>query len=115
MEDKDRRPDKMPISLPLTRHMRGLEIEKMQMWLNDLNDYYQFNKKDKAIKESGYYSDQTIRMIKEFQKFCNLPPSGMYEAKTHEMVEWKFMNMNVTIVKIAERARIEAIMGGRKW
>jgi len=115
MDDKDRQPEKMPIALPLTRHMRGLEVEKMQMWLNDLNDYYQFNKQEKALKIDKFYGDATIRMIKAFQKFCDLPPSGMYEARTHEMVEWKFMNMNVNMVKVAERARIESIMGGRKW
>ena len=115
MEDRDRRPEKMPISLPLTRHMRGLEVEKMQMWLNDLNEYYQFNKQEKAIKEYGFYGDQTIRMIKAFQKFWNLPNSGMYEAKTHDLVEWKFMNMNVNMVNAAERARVDAIMSGRKW
>lgn len=108
-------PEKMPIVLPLTRHMRGLEVEKMQMWLNDLNEYYQFSKTDKEIRERGYYGDQTIRVIKAFQKFCNLPPSGMYEAKTHDLVEWKFMNMNRNLAKRMERARIDAVMGSRKW
>jgi len=49
--------------------------------------------KGKKLPETGFYGDMTIRMVKAFQKFCNLAPSGMYEEKTREMVEWKFWNM----------------------
>jgi peptidoglycan hydrolase-like protein with peptidoglycan-binding domain len=107
-------PDTMPIVLPVTRHMQGLEVQKMQMWLNELNDYYQFNPKQR-IPESAFYGDLTIRMVKAFQKFCNLPPSGMYEFKTHEMVEWKYMNMNQNIEKEMEESNAAALFSDRKW
>jgi peptidoglycan hydrolase-like protein with peptidoglycan-binding domain len=84
--------EKKHIHLPVTRHMNGLEVQKVQMWLNELNDYYQFNPKQ-ILPETGFYGDMTIRMVKAFQKFCNLTSSGLYEEKTHEMVEWKFWNM----------------------
>ena len=107
-------PDTMPIALPVTRHMNGLEVRKMQMWLNELNDYYQFNPKQR-IPETGFYGDQTIRMVKAFQKFCNLAPSGMYEFKTHEMVEWKYMNMNQNINQEMESANADALFSERTW
>src|ERR1051326_1412671 len=84
--------EKKQIHLPVVRHMNGLEVQKVQMWLNELNDYYQFNPKEK-LPETAFFGDMTIRMVKAFQKFCNLAPSGMYEEKTHEMVEWKYWNM----------------------
>ena len=111
----NRTPEKMPVVLPLTRHMRGTEVLKIQQWLNDLNDYYLFNKKDR-IKENSYYDDPTIRMIKAFQKFVGLPNSGLYEFRTHDLVEWKFFNMLDNMTKAMERKRQEQIMGAaRKW
>ena len=114
----DGTPEKMNILLPLFRNMQGLEVKKLQMWLNDVNEYYQFSKE--KLKETGFFGDQTIRMVKAFQKFVILPPSGMYEARTHELMEWKFMNMDQNMHKLqlraAEMAKANSIMGdSRHW
>lgn len=114
----DGKPEKMNILLPLFRNMQGPEVVKLQMWLNDVNEFYKFS--SEKLKETGFFGDQTIRMVKAFQKFVVLPPSGMYEARTHDLMEWKFMNMDENIRKIqlrtAEAASTNAIMGeSRKW
>lgn len=83
---------KIPFKGPLFRGMKGPDVKQLQRNLNTLNAYYEFNKREDMIPETGYFGDQTIRMVKEFQKFCKLPPSGMYEAKTHDLLEWKNYN-----------------------
>jgi peptidoglycan hydrolase-like protein with peptidoglycan-binding domain len=108
------KPDKMPIILPLYRNMQGPEVKKLQMWLNDLNDYYQFNPKER-LNESGFFGDQTIRMVKAFQKFWDLPPSGMYDARTHDILEYKFWNMNNNLAIAMQRAQRESAFSERKW
>ena len=106
---------KMQVELPLTKSSRGSEVLKIQQWLNDLNDYYLFNKKER-IKENSYFDDPTIRMIKAFQKFVDLPKSGLYESKTHDLVKGKFFNMLENLKKMLELKRQEQVRGtSRKW
>ncbi len=112
--------DKMPIALPFFRGMNGTEVKKLQMWLNEVNEIYGFNKINKTIPETGFFGDKTIQMLKEFQKFVILPPSGMYETKTHGLMEWKYQNMDevmATLIKRrVERERQAAVMGdSRHW
>ena len=104
---------KMQVELPLTKNSHGSEVLKIQQWLNDLNDYYLFNKKER-IKENSYFDDPTIRMIKAFQKFVDLPKSGLYESKTHDLVKGKFFNMLENLKKMLELKRQEQVMGASR-
>lgn len=104
-------PEKMPLTVPLFRGMNMPDVRKLQMWLNDLNEYYKFNKLKKSIPETGYFGDQTIQMVREFQKFWDLPPSGMWDSKSHDIMEWKFMNMDQNLYKAQQRAS----MSQRHW
>lgn len=108
-------PEKMPIQLPLFRGMNTPDVRKFQMWLNDLNEYYGFNKIVKKIPETGYFGDQTIQMVKEFQKFWGLPPSGMWDARSHDIMEWKFMNMTQNLAIRVQRQQQEAFFSKRHW
>lgn len=87
---------KLPFSRPLFRGMQGPDVKQLQVNLNTLNIYYLFHKNPNGVEIelpiTGFFGDETIRMLKAFQKFCDLPPSGMYEFRTHDLLEWKNYN-----------------------
>ncbi len=110
------KPEKMPFTKTLMRGMQGPEVSQLQMWLNEMNDYYQFNKIQKTLPETGFYGDQTVRMIMAFQAFWSYSPTGVYDAKTHDLMEWKYYNYISNNQIAMQRARQNAIMGNsRHW
>lgn len=86
-----RKPNPLPYTKSLFLGLRGEEVSRLQEWLNDLNNFYRFY--NKIITENGYFGFSTLNCVRAFQRFYELDPSGVYNAATHDMVEWKYFNM----------------------
>ena len=102
----------IPFDKPLFRGMKGDDVKALQRNLNTMNDWYEFYQGTKGLPdvvyETGIFDDATIRLLKEFQKFCNLPPSGLYDFNTHDMLQWKHWNCKDAMAKITARNQQEA-------
>ncbi len=98
-----RTPNKMPFTQSLFMGLRGDEVKRMQEWLNELNDDFKFSPKE--LPETGYFGFDTVHFIRDFQKFFALPPTGVYDTKTHDIVEWKFFNL-MERIRIKQKSKI---------
>jgi hypothetical protein len=81
-----------PFSKPLCLGMNGQEVERLQDWLNEMNDYYSFCNDPKQVKLSGIFGDYTLKMVMAFQGFWDYMQTGIYDLQTHDLMEWKFYN-----------------------
>jgi hypothetical protein len=98
---------KMPFSKTLHYGLRGAEVERLQDWLNEMNEYYNFCKSVKSVKLSGFFDFDTVIMVVAFQGFWGYHQNGIYDLQTHDLMEWKFYNY-MTNTKIAwQRAQEE--------
>lgn len=89
----DSKPAQYPFKRTLYQGMKGREVEVLQMWLEDLNEFYKF-RKGKTLKRTGYYGDETRRFVAAFQLFVELsPPDGWYDYKTHDLIQARYANM----------------------
>lgn len=86
-------PDKYPFKRMLYKGMKGREVEVLQDWLDNLNDYYQFCK-GKSLNPTGYFGQDTKYFVTLFQIFVELyPADGIYDYRTHNMLQWRYYNM----------------------
>lgn len=88
-------PEKMPFKSELFRGMKGPEVGELQMWLDEMNQEYKYLTKFlkiETLKRTNYFGDDTARFVSCFQRFCDLPQTGVYDAKTHQMMEIKYWN-----------------------
>ena len=85
-------PAKYQFKKNLYKGMKGREVEVLQMWLDELNSYYEF-RKGKTLPATGFYGDETRRFVTAFQLFVDLVPAdGMYDCRTHDMLQARYYN-----------------------
>ena len=85
-------PAKYQFKKTLYEGMQGREVEVLQMWLDDLNSYYNFYE-GKPLKATGYFGKETKRFLTWFQLFVGLyPADGMYDYRTHDMLQARYNN-----------------------
>ena len=90
-------PGKYPFKKTLYQGMKGRDVEVLQMWLDDLNSYYEF-RKNKSLSTTGYFGDETRRFVASFQLFVDLAPAdGYYDRRTHEMLQARYYNYITSI------------------
>jgi len=82
-----------PFKRNLYLGMKGREVEVLQMWLEDLNEYYNFVK-GKSLPKTGNFGNMTKMFLTRFQLFVELyPADGMYDYRTHDMIQARYSNM----------------------
>ena len=81
-----------PFKRTLFHGMKGSEVESVQTWLSELNEYYNFYPYHN-INPTGYYGTFTMSFVKKFQSFVELPPSGVFDFKTYQFVQARYGNM----------------------
>jgi peptidoglycan hydrolase-like protein with peptidoglycan-binding domain len=97
-------PAKYPFKRNLCQGMKGREVEVLQMWLDDLNGYYNF-RRGKTLKPTGFYGDETRRFVTAFQLFVELyPADGMHDYRTHDLLQHRYANFEESVWN-AGRAR----------
>lgn len=73
------------------RGLQGNDVRDIQELLVDLNDFYNFCP-GKNLQPSGYFGDETHRLLKFFQYWVDLLPDGFYEKLTDEALEKSYQN-----------------------
>ena len=92
MSSNNNLPAQFPFKRILHQGMKGREVEVLQMWLDDLNEYYQFYK-GKTLPITAFYGDETRRFVTMFQLFVELyPADGWYDYRTHDMIQARYSN-----------------------
>ena len=92
---------KKPFSKALHFGMNNDEVERLQDWLNEMNDYYSFCQDPKRLALSGIFGDYTLKMVMAFQGFWDYTQTGIYDMQTHDLMEWKFYNYQTNEFKLA--------------
>ena len=81
----------MQFTKSLFMYMRGEEILDMQNVMIELNHEYKFS--NKKLEATGYFGFDTVHFIRDFQNYCGIPPTGAYDAATHQMAESKWASL----------------------
>lgn len=85
-------PNRLPYKQSLFMYLYGEEVRQLKTWLIELNDEYRFSSKQ-LDDSSDYFGFDTLHCVRNFQKFVGLSPTGTYDLKTHEALEWKFYDI----------------------
>ena len=71
--------------------MKGDDVKYMQGVLSDLNDFYKFCP-TKNLQDSGYFGNETQKMVKFFQYWVGLNDwAGYFERNTCNAMEKKYV------------------------
>jgi peptidoglycan hydrolase-like protein with peptidoglycan-binding domain len=104
----------MQFTKSLFMYMRGEEVANMQMTLIGLNEEYNFSRR--ALGATGYFGFETVHFVRDFQNYFGLPPTGAYDAQTHNMAETKHYELLSKLkAPKAPAASLPPGMNNRKW
>jgi peptidoglycan hydrolase-like protein with peptidoglycan-binding domain len=82
--------------------MSGEDVETIQMMLEDMNTFYNFNKQERELPVTGYFGDRTRRAVTWFQLFVGLSPAdGMVDRRTFNMIKARYSNYLISIMRAA--------------
>jgi len=85
-------PTIFPFKRALFQGMKGREVEVLQDWLNELNEYYNFHP-GFHINATGKYGLFTKTFVMKFQRFVGLEANGVFCYRTYDLMQWRFYNM----------------------
>lgn len=82
-------PAQYPFKRQLHKGMRGRDVEVMQMWIDEINSFYQFCVCEE-LPITGYFGDRTQYFIRAFQSFADIKTTGVYDYKTREFLNARY-------------------------
>jgi peptidoglycan hydrolase-like protein with peptidoglycan-binding domain len=79
-------PNSTNVKRTLYRGMRGNDVAYIQEVLDELNSFYKFCP-SKPVKASGYFGDETAKLVKFFQYKADLIPDSHFDRDTNNAME----------------------------
>lgn len=103
----------MQFTKSLFMYMRGEEVYAMQSLLGELNEEWNFTQR--KIDRSGYFGFETVHVVRDFQNFFGLPPTGAYDYQTYLMGEKKYGDLIRNLQNLQNPKPEPAWANQRKW
>lgn len=104
----------MQFTKSIFMYARGEEVFTIQDLLSELNIEYGFTRR--KIEVSGYFGFETVHVVRDFQNYFGIPPTGAYDYQTYLIAEKKFGEMVTRNLKPSAPAKpLPAGMNNRKW
>jgi peptidoglycan hydrolase-like protein with peptidoglycan-binding domain len=83
-------PNTPQCSRVLHKGMKGDDVQWMQELLIDLNDFYKFCPMKTPFTATGYFGDETARLLKFFQYRENLVPDSHFDRATCNRLNYRY-------------------------
>lgn len=77
----------MQFTKSIFMYARGEEVTLLQDLLGELNEEYNFTRR--KIETTGYFGFETVHIVRDFQNYFGLPPTGAFDYQTWLMSETK--------------------------
>ncbi|MBX7174525.1 MAG: peptidoglycan-binding protein [Pyrinomonadaceae bacterium] len=104
----------MQFTKSIFMYARGEEVVSMQDLLSSLNEEYNFT--NRKIESTGYFGFDTVHIVRDFQNFFGLPPSGAFDYQTWYTAETKYGDMIRNLQKQSPPSKPEPKWANqRKW